>query len=175
MHAPLLGMSCWFVKLGAKIMWNMNQSGLLLLALLLSSACYAGEIEVDSIWLRATAPGQTTAGVELSITSKRAAKLVGASSPAAQSVEIHAMSHDNGIMRMREVKAVELPAGKHVSMRASGYHLMLTGLKAPLKAGDRVLLTLNIKVAETPVVQVETSATVQPLTAQQPVESLHSH
>ena len=160
MHAPLLGMSCWFVKLGAKIMWNMNQSGLLLLALLLSSACYAGEIEVDSIWLRSTAPGQTTAGVELSITSKRAAKLVGASSPAAQSVEIHAMSHDNG---------------KRVSMRASGYHLMLTGLKAPLKAGDRVLLTLNIKVAETPVVQVETSATVQPLTAQQPVESLHSH
>jgi hypothetical protein len=64
------------------------------------------------------------------------------------------------MMKMHEVDAIELPAGKPVNLRASGYHLMLTGLKAPLKAGESVPLTLNIKVAKR-TVKVKATAEVK--------------
>jgi len=68
------------------------------------------------------------------------------------------------VMKMREVKVIELPAGKRVDLGTSGYHLMLVGLKAPLKAGKDIPLTLNIKVANR-TVKVKTKAEVRPLTA----------
>jgi len=69
------------------------------------------------------------------------------------------------MMKMREVEAIELPAGKRVNLGEGGYHLMLTGLKAPLKAGESVPLTLSIKVANKRMVKVKTKAKVKPLTA----------
>jgi len=139
--------------------------GGLLAALFLSTSVYAGDIQVEGAWSRATAPGQEAAGVDFSITSKLAATLLGVSSPASRTVEMHSMAHEKGVMKMREVKAIELPAGKRVDLGASGYHLMLVGLKAPLKAGDDIPLTLTIKVAKKPAVKVETKAEVRPLTA----------
>ncbi len=65
------------------------------------------------------------------------------------------------MMRMREVKAIELPAGKQVNLRDSGYHLMLIGLKAPLKEGETVPLTLSIKVGKHGVVKIRTVAEVK--------------
>ena len=108
--------------------------GGLLAGLLISVSVYAGEIQVENAWTRATIPGQDTAGVDLTITSKQAATFVGVSSPACKSVELHSMSmsRDGGMMKMREVETIALPAGKPVNLRAGGYHLMMTGLKAPL-------------------------------------------
>ena len=137
-------------------MSKLNRFGWLAAALLVSFASYAGDIEISGAWTRATAPGQDQAGVDLSITSKQPATLVGVSSAACKTVELHSMTSENGMMKMREVKAIELPAGKRVNLRESGYHLMLTGLKAPLKAGESVPLTLNIKVANQGVLKVET-------------------
>ncbi len=157
-------------------MSGLSKLGVLLGAMLLSASVYAGDIRVEGAWSRATAPGQDTAMVDLHITSQRAASLTGVSSPAANSAELHSMTHEGGMMKMREVKAVELPAGKNVDLGGSGYHLMLIGLKSPLKAGDSVPLTLSIKVAGK-TVKVEARAEVKPLTETQaaPQEDEHMH
>lgn len=146
-------------------------------ALLVSFASYAGDIEISGAWTRASAPGQETAGVDMAITSKQPATLVGVSSPAAKSGELHTMTSENGMMKMREVKAIELPAGKRVSLRESGYHLMLFGLKASLKEGETVPLTLSIKVGKQNVVKLETMAEVRSLHATQAPsqEDEHQH
>lgn len=139
--------------------------GGLLAGLLTSASVNAGEnVQTENAWSRASAPGQTAAGVDFSITSKYDARLVGASSPACKSVELHSMKHENDMMRMREVKFVDLPAGKRVNLGESGYHLMLSGLKAPLRAGESVPLTLNIKTGDKPNLQVEIMVEVKPLT-----------
>jgi hypothetical protein len=150
-------------------MSDLFRFGGLLAALLLSTSVFAGDIQVEKAWARATAPGQDAAGVDLTITSKQAASLVGASSPVCKSIELHSMTmaHDRGMMKMGEVPAIELPAGKRVNLRDGGYHLMLNGLKAPLKAGDSVPLTLKIKVSKR-MVKIETKAEVRPLTTTSP-------
>ena len=68
-------------------------------------------------------------------------------------------------MRMREVASIDLPPGKTVNLGESGYHLMLVGLKAPLKEGETVPLTLNIRVGKLGMVKVKTRAEVRSLTA----------
>ena len=144
-------------------MTKMYRFGGLLAAMLLSASVYAGDIQVEGAWARATAPGQDAGMAEVTITSKQAAALVGVSSPASKTAELHTMVHENGMMKMRQVQSIELPAGKRVSLGESGYHLMLIGLKAPLKAGETVPLTLSIKTADKKTVKVETKAEVKPL------------
>jgi copper(I)-binding protein len=145
-------------------MTNLLRFSGLLAALFISASVYAGDIQVENAWARATAPGQDAASVDLTITSKHAATLVGVSSPVAGSAELHSMVTEGGMMKMREVKSIELPAGKAMNLGESGYHLMLNGLKAPLKAGDSVPLTLSIKSGKQGVVKVETRAEVRSLT-----------
>jgi len=137
----------------------------LLAALLMSASVYAGDIQIENAWVRATAPGQDGAGVDMVITSKQVATLVGVSSPIAKTAELHSMTSEGGMMKMREVQAIELPAGKRLSLRENGYHLMLNGLKAPLKEGESVPLTLSIKLGKQGVVKIETKAEVRSLTA----------
>ncbi len=168
-------------------MSNLNRFGWLAAALLVSFASYAagnaasnaGDIEISGAWSRATAPGQDAASVDLTITSKRAATLVGVSSPTAKTAELHSMTTEDGMMRMREVKSIELPAGKRVNLSESGYHLMLNGLKAPLKEGETVPLTLSIRVGKQGVVKFETMAEVRSLTetndASHEDEHMHMH
>ena len=151
-------------------MSNLFRVGGLLAALLLSASVFASDIKVEKAWARATAPGQDSASVDLTITSKQDATLVGASSSACKTIELHSMTmtHDSGMMKMREVTAIKLPAGKPVNLGENDYHLMLTGLKAPLKAGESVPLTLDIKVSDR-TVKVEAKAEVRPLTAPKPM------
>lgn len=146
-------------------MTNLYRFGGLLAALLVSISVYAGDINVEHAWARATAPGQDAASVDLTITSKQAATLLGVSSPACKTVGLHSMTmSDGGMMQMRAVETIELPAGKPVNLGDSGYHLMLNGLKAPLKEGGTVPLTLRFKVGKS-VVKFKTSAAVKSLTA----------
>jgi copper(I)-binding protein len=150
--------------------------GGMLAGLVFSASIFAGDIQVEDAWARATAPGQDTAGIDLTITSKQAATLVGASSAACKTVELHSMTmtHDTGMMKMREVEAIDLPAGKRVNLGESGYHLMLMGLKSPLKAGEIVPFTLDVKVSNR-TVKVDAKAEVKPLTTAKPsMEEDHS-
>ncbi len=57
--------------------------------------------------------------------------------------ELHSMSKDDGIMRMRPIKSVKIPAGETVSFRSGEMHIMLTQLKAPLKEGEHITLSLG--------------------------------
>ncbi|MCG6932858.1 MAG: copper chaperone PCu(A)C [Gallionella sp.] len=140
-----------------------------LLALFLCSSAYAGDIQIQNAWARATAPGQDAASVDLTITSKHAAALVGVSSPAAETAALHSMQMEGGMMRMREVASLDIPPGKALNLRASGHHLMLMGLKEPLKEGQTVPLTLNFRVGKMGMMKVKTRARVIALTAPAPV------
>ena len=88
---------------------SLYRMGGLLAALLLSVNVYAGDVSAEGAWSRATAPGQDSAMVDMSITSKQAATLVGFSSSVCKSAELHSMTHEGGVMKMREVKAEVKP------------------------------------------------------------------
>jgi copper(I)-binding protein len=135
----------------------------LLAALLLSVSAHAGDIQVEGAWTRATLPGQDMAMVYMSITSKQAATITGVSTTASKTAEMHTMEHKGGMMKMYEVKSISLPANARLDMNMHGYHLVLNGLKAPLKAGATVPLTLNIEMADKRSVKVDVQAEVRPL------------
>ncbi len=110
-----------------------------------SVAPAADAIRVIDPWARATVPGQKVGAVYLEIVSPRDARLTGVASPVAGTAEVHSMTMDGGTMKMRAVKALDLPAGRPVKLAPGGYHVMLFDLKKPLVAGAKVPLTLVIE------------------------------
>lgn len=116
--------------------------------LLMATAATAAEkvtVEVSNAWVRATVPGQPVAGAYLDLRAQRPVKLIGVSSPVAKRCEIHDMKDDGGMMTMRAVDSVDLPAGKTVSLAPGGLHVMLFGFSEPLVAGRKVPLTLEFR------------------------------
>ena len=98
------------------------------------------------------------------IRSVEGARLVEVRSPAAKSVEMHTMSMQGDVMRMRQIDGLVLPAGGAVDLSPGGYHLMLVGLVRPLKEGDSVPLTLVVEGLDRKRENVEVIATVRALT-----------
>lgn len=144
--------------------------------LLAAGACahangyHAGDVYIEHPYARATVPHQTTGAAYLVIENKgkKDDRLVGLASPIAASVEIHTMSMDGNVMKMREVSEVALkPAAKIAMQPGGGYHLMLIGLRQPLKAGDRFPLTLSFEKAGRAEVLVIVEETVGTGTAHQ--------
>jgi copper(I)-binding protein len=117
-------------------------------------------------WARATPGGVKIAGafLEIKAAAGQGDRLLGARSPAAGVVELHNHIMDNGIARMRRVDAIALRAGTSVVLKPSGYHLMLTDLRAPLEEGDLLKLTLVFEKAG----EIELDATVEPVGAMGP-------
>lgn len=122
----------------------------LLLSLLLSALpalaheYKVGELHIGHPYARSTPPGAKVGGAYLSIDNKGkvADKLVRASSPRAGSVELHTMSMEGNVMRMRQVLAIEVAPGATVKLAPGGLHVMLQELKQPLKKGEKFPLTL---------------------------------
>ena len=118
------------------------------LATALLTACLAlpaqAQTTASGAWVRATVAPQQPAGGYLTLKSARGGKLVEVRSPAGMA-EMHEMAMDGSVMRMRQVDAIDLPAGKPVELKPGGLHLMLMGLKAPLKAGESVSFTLVVE------------------------------
>jgi periplasmic copper chaperone A len=112
---------------------------------LASAARAEGGVSVADAWARATVPGQKVAGVYLNIRSDEAAALTAVRSSAAGSAEIHSMSNDNGVMRMRRLPRLDLPAGETVRLAPGENHIMLLDIKRPLQAGGRVPLVLIVE------------------------------
>ena len=106
-------------------------------------------LKIEQPWARPTVAGQHAGGAYLVLHNDAATpdRLLDGSTPAAQRVEVHEMHMDGNVMRMREVGALEMPAGKSTRLEPGGLHLMLVGLKAPLKAGDKVPLKLRFEKA----------------------------
>lgn len=145
-----------------------------LAACLWVSQAVAGEVKVSAAWARATAPGQDTGVVSLHITSQKDASIIAVSSAASSSAEIHSMVHEDGMMKMRALDSLALKAKQEVALGDDGNHLMLIGLKQPLKAGDSVALTLTVQFADKHKEKVEVKAEIKPLTESHD-EHMHMH
>lgn len=113
-------------------------------ALVAGAACaQSNPVKVENAWARATPPRAEVGAVYLTLTASAPDRLVGASTPAAAKAEVHEMSMDGGVMRMRETAGIMLPAGQPITLSPGGFHIMLTGLKAPLKEGQTIPLHLT--------------------------------
>ncbi|MDX2274337.1 MAG: copper chaperone PCu(A)C [Hyphomonadaceae bacterium] len=103
-------------------------------------------IAVSDAWAAATPGGATVGAGYMTIANNGPADtLVRVSSPRAPSVELHEMSMDGDIMRMRPVANFTVPADGVVSLTPSGFHLMFIDLSAPFVAGETVQVTLTFE------------------------------
>jgi copper(I)-binding protein len=103
-----------------------------------------GSIEVSDAWARATA-GSSPGGAFMTIVNAGTSddRLVAASTTVARTAELHETKDENGVMKMTPVPALEIKAGTRVTLAPGGLHIMLTGLKAPLKQGESFPLVLR--------------------------------
>ena len=112
---------------------------------LASTAAFAQPVQVSNAWMRPTVPGQQATGAYMSLTAPKALTLVGISTPAAGIAEVHEMKMDGDVMKMREIPALALPAGKTVALKPGGLHVMLMDLKQPVAKDTRVPMTLRFR------------------------------
>ena len=133
----------------------------------------AGGLSVQHPWARETAAGQAAGGGFMAIanTGSRGDQLVSGTSPVAAEVQLHSMTMDGGVMRMRRLTAgLAIPAGTTVELRPGGLHLMFIGLKRPLREGERFPVTLRFQRAGRVTVQFA----VRPVGAGGPMEAGHA-
>ncbi|HYG88710.1 MAG TPA: copper chaperone PCu(A)C [Azospirillum sp.] len=125
-------------------------------ALTLSAPAFAGDIAIVAPWARASAPNAPNGACYMEITNRgaEADRLVSAASPAAAKAELHTHLMDNGVMKMRPVDAFEVPPGEPAVLRPGGNHIMLMGLKEPLKPGATFPVTLTFAKAGAVTVEV---------------------
>jgi copper(I)-binding protein len=105
-----------------------------------------GSLDISQPWARATPKGASTGAAYLTVSNSgsQTERLSCASSAAAAKCQIHEMAMDNGVMKMRPVEGgLEIKPGQTVTLKPGTYHMMLEGLKAPLKAGDTLEATLT--------------------------------
>lgn len=122
-------------------------------------------VEIQNPWVRATVAQQKATGAFMTLTAKADSRLVEVSSPVAGVAEIHEMAMDKDVMKMRQVAGLPLPAGKPVELRPGSYHVMLLDLKAQVKAGDVVPVTLVFEGKDGKRESVEVKAPAKPLGA----------
>jgi copper(I)-binding protein len=119
----------------------------LIMAGLLPLNGYA-QARVEDPWARPTVAGQQSAGGYLLLKGGAVAdRLLSATSTVAASIELHRMSLDGDVMRMRPVSEISVPAGETVPLAPGGLHLMFQGLKSPLKAGEKIEVLLRFEKA----------------------------
>ena len=117
-----------------------------LLLLFLALPAWA-QLQIERPWARATAPGAKVAAGYMVIRNESASpdRLIGAQSPAAARVETHITVKEGDVMRMREVKGYDVPAGGSFELKPGGAHLMFIDIKRPFKEGEKVPVTLRFQ------------------------------
>jgi len=130
-------------------------------------------IDVDRPWARATPAGAKTAAAYMTLINKgdTADRLVVATTPVADKIQFHSVSEDNGVSRMREMHSIEIASGARVIFSPGGMHIMLVGLKKPLKEGEPISMTLTFEKAG----KVDVSIPVAKVGAMQPGLMMHEH
>ena len=115
------------------------------MALLLAAPALAKVDAVDG-YVRLLPPGSpnTAAFMVLRNDGDKPVKLVAGASPEAGRVELHTHLHENGVMKMRQVESIEIPAKGEAVLKPGSLHVMLIGLKQDLKEGDVVPITLKL-------------------------------
>jgi periplasmic copper chaperone A len=134
--------------------------------LALSSLAAQAQTTVVDAWVRGTVAQQRATGVYAQITSVQGGRLVSVSTPVASLAEIHEMTMDDNVMRMRALpNGLPLPPGKTVVLKSGGMHIMLMGLTKPLQPGDQVPLSMTVERADKSKETVNVIATVRALGA----------
>ncbi len=107
-----------------------------------------GNLKIEHPMARATVPAQKMSGGFVKIENKGGAdKLLSASSPASKSMELHTMTMDGNVMKMREVKAIDIPSNGTVELKPGGLHLMFIDLNEQLKPGSTFKVKLKFEKA----------------------------
>ena len=127
------------------------RSTVLALATLIASAVRAplaaqtATVSASDAWVREVPAGRGTTGMFVVLKNGGTAerKIVRGKADVGDTLELHEMKNENGMMRMSPVQAISIPAGGETALRPGGYHLMLFGLKKPLTVGDTVRATLT--------------------------------
>jgi copper(I)-binding protein len=165
---------------------KLNRALFLTLALSLNVPSHAHEYTVKELqighpYARPTVAHQPSGAAYLSIENKgrNDDRLIGVTTAAAKSAQIHTMAMEGNVMKMREAGEISLPSGAKVEMKpGSGYHIMLIGLSQPLKAGDKIPLTLSFEKAgktEVSVVVEEAGKQESKPAAAKPAAAHHHH
>ena len=136
----------------------------LLIAVLLA----ATPVKIEDPWARATPPGAKIGAAYMKISSDAGDRLVGASSSAAARVELHVTEKKGDVLRMRQVKAYDIPPRGGFALSPGGAHLMLVDIKAPFKEGERIPLVLKFARAG----EVRTELQVQAIGGSAPMQHM---
>ncbi len=104
-------------------------------------------VRVFDAWARASVLASRPGAAYVTIESTSDDTLIGASTPVAKRVMIHAVEKDGDVSRMKHVEALELPAGQQVTLAPGGMHLMLMGLQDKLSEGTAFPMTLSFEIA----------------------------
>ena len=132
-----------------------------------AQAADAPPVTVSGAWSRATPPGSSMGVIYLTVTDAGAADtLTGISTPVAASAAMHESKTVDGVMQMRAIGSLPVTAAAPLRFAPGGYHIMLEGLKQPLKAGQQFPVTLTFAQAGT----VTATVKVQPLGAPAPAD-----
>ena len=134
---------------------------LALSTLLVAATASADNLTVDDPYVREVPPGSpaTAAFMTLHNNSERTVRLISADNSIAEHTELHNHVNVDGVMQMRQIEAIEVPAGASTTLAPGGLHLMLIGLQTSVTEGDQVQLSLNFDNGET----LEMDASVRPV------------
>ncbi|WP_027405405.1 copper chaperone PCu(A)C [Aquaspirillum serpens] len=130
-----------------------------------------GNLHIDHPWARATPSGSQNGAAYLTINNQgEADSLLSAAATVSKTVELHTHLNEQGVMRMRQVPEITVPAQGKAELKPGGYHIMLIGLQQPLKQGEKFPLTLKFAKAG----EVKVEVAVEGLGAPQP-KMMHGH
>lgn len=113
--------------------------------MVLATAAFAGSIGVVDPYVRMVPQGVPTTAAFMTIknSGNTDRRLLRIDSPAAKTVELHTHLNDNGVMKMRQVREIEIKAGGQTELKPGSYHVMMIDLKQALQEGDKVPMTLS--------------------------------
>ena len=128
-------------------------------------------VQVSDAWVRATLPGQSVGAAYMRVRSKEDLTLIDVASTVSRTAELHQMSMQGDLMRMREVKALKVSPDKEAALEPGGTHVMLINLKRPMKVGDALTLKLTFRRTNGSTFVLPVSARVKSMAA----EAMHGH
>ena len=132
-------------------------------------------VQVDAPWARASVAGQQASGAFMRLTAHEPLQLVGVRTDASAVSEVHEMTMEGDVMKMRHIPALDIPAGKAVELKPGGYHIMLMDLPKPVSAGETIPLTLVFEDKQGQRSEVTVQAPVRALNSTMAKPQPHGH
>lgn len=141
----------------------MNKLLLTVGLIVITGLSFAKDISVDSPYVREVPPGQMTSASFLTLTNStdKEISLIKVTSDVAKNIELHEHIHEDGMMSMRQVTKVLIPANGKITLKPGGFHIMLIGLTLKIKAGDIIDLGLEFDNKEKQTIKAEVKKIIQ--------------